>query len=454
MRRCALLALTASLLVHPMGMMAQQDLDIGMKMTKTAAMLGEPVWIDVTVTNRSGRAIYLDFGSECWGNKPLKVSLPDAESTVKPAARCGAGMGGSCGSGALPSLADGETMTRSYVLDGNFHIVRPGSYEALLEKTIRYAPVSSNRSDLQLTASLEKQQTAKSTVVLQVDAPDSAKLLALEQEYARTAMEKPGEPKFPTSPPDGKPMDITAVRLALARRNSEQMEASLRRYAIVEGLSVYPVAGMEAVFHDWVESHQYNAYGLMALKRLNTPAAREALADIASSQAHLQDTWIESFRWQAVDALADLGDKKYSPLLEGLVRDSNVSVHNTALQDLGRLGGEAELNLLAGVARNGRTSEDRREAISAMGDTASLKAVPLLIEFADIADADELAATYIALQELTHLDFPSPAHRPALDVKKAWQQYWNEHRRTARSYGPYECSSPPFNPYLGLGGMQ
>jgi HEAT repeat protein len=454
MRRYALLALTASLLIHPMGTLAQQDLDIGMKMTKTAAMLGEPVWIDVTVTNRSGRAIYLNFGNECWGNKPLKVSLPDAESTVKPATRCGGGIGGSCGSGALPSLADGETMTRRYVLDGDFRIVRPGSYEVLLEKTIRYAPVSSNRSDLQLNASLEKQQTAKSTVVIQVNAPDSAKLLALEQGYARTVVEELVEPKFSASQPDGKPMDISAVRLALDRRNSEQMEASLRRYAIVEGLSVYPVAGMEAVFHDWVESHQYNAYGLMALKRLNTPAAREALAEIASSQAHLQDTWIQSFRWQAVDALADLGDKKYLPLLEGLVRDSNASVHNAALQDLGRLGGGTELDLLASIARNGRTSEDRREAISAMGDTASLKAVPLLIEFADIADADEPAATYIALQELTHLDFPSPDHQPASEIKKAWQQYWKEHRRTARSYGPYDCGSPPFNPYLGLGGTQ
>jgi hypothetical protein len=432
MRRYALLALTGSLLGYPIHMLAQQDLDIGMKMTKTAVMLGEPVWIDITVTNRSGRPINLDFGSACWGNKPLKVWLPDAESAVNPAARCSGGFVGSCLSGALPALADGGTMTRSYVLEGDFHIVRPGSYEVLLEKTIRYAPVSSNRSDLPLTASLEKQQTARSTVVLQVDAADSAKLLALEQAYARTAMEKPAEPEFPASSPDGKPMDITAVRLASDRLYSDQMEASLLHYAIVEGLSVYPVAGMEPVFRNWVESDQYNAYGLMALKRLNTPAAREALADIASSQT--------SFRWQAVDALADLGDKTYLSLLVQLLASPNEPVRRAAIQGVGKLGGDAAVPVLLEEIRTAPNIE-RNDAMTALGDTKSRAAVKVLIDLTGGSGSD-YQNTWWPLFVLTHHRLPTVTYRrTAEQTHDAWQRWWNTGGKDAPVYSPYRCAS-------------
>jgi len=442
MRWYGLLVLTSSLLVHPIHVVGQQDLDIGIKLTKTAVMLGEPAWVDVSVTNRTHEAQYLEFGVACMGLKPLKVQIPAAEPGPKELKRCGQGIGWSCSSGALPSVQPGDTLIRRYVLDGDFQIVRLGSYEVLLEKVVRYAPVSSNRSDLALTASVEKQQTANSTLVLQVDATDSGKLLSLEQEYARTAIERPAVPKFPVYSADGKPNDIVA-----------QMEASMRRDVTAAGLAAYPAAGMETIFRGWVGSHQYNAYGLQALKRLNTAAAREALADIAGSQAQPQDTWVQSFRWQAINALADLGDRKYVPLLEHLIHDSDASIRSAALQGLGRFG-SAELDLLAGIARDGNTIDDRLEAIRAIGDTASLKAVPLLIELADIPDADQPATSYIALRELTHLDFPSPAHRPLPEIKSAWRQYWNQHRQTAGAYGPYECGDPPFNPYLGLGGTQ
>jgi len=439
MRRYALLALTASLLVHPIKMLAQQNLSIGMKMTKTTVMLGEPVWVDVAVTNRSGETIRLDFGNECYGNNPLKVQIPNAEAIVKPATRCGAGVAGSCPTGALPSLADGETMTRRYVLAGDFRIVRPGSYDVLMEKTIRYAPVSAGTSELNLAPSSTNQQTAKQKDTLLVGPADPAKLLALEETIAQAAMERPVEAPSLTNSIDGKLLDRASLREQSHLRQQASSETTLFRYSTAEGLAAYPVAGMERIFRSWMGSGTFDTYGLWGLKRLNTPTARDQLAEMAASQEQLQNSWVQSFRFQAIDALAELGDTTYVPLVERLLGDPSHEVQRAAVRALGLLGGKDAVPLLAARARTRPTKYDRSEAITAMGNTASLTAVPMLLEFADMPDADEPSASFYALNRLTHLGFPNPLGRSAADVKSEWTQFWMAHQANARAYGPYDC---------------
>jgi len=435
-------------LVGSTSALAQQDLDIHIQLTKTTVLLGEPVWVDVSATNRTKQALFIDFGTACAGQKPLKVQIPAAEPAVIEPRRCDGGTMGSCSSGSIPTLQPGETLTRRYVLDGDFRITHTGSYKVLFEKMIRYAPVASGDSDLYLAPTRATQQTAESTAELNVEAADPEKLLALEKADAETAMEKPPDPPLPSSSQDGIPLEKAALKKAMDRFHAVQLESMLDHDRIAEGLSKYPAAGMEPVYLSWLESLRYTTYGLLALKRLNTPAAREALAKVAESQAKPNDSWFQSFRPQAVDALADLGDKTYLPLIERLLHDSNSSVQLSASSVLGLMGGEAELDLLAERARNGPTEGIRVEAIRSIGDTASLNAVPLLIDFVDLPDADEPDVSYYALRTVTHLEFPDPAHRPLHEVQSAWQQFWSLHQLNARAYGPYECRETPYTQRL------
>jgi hypothetical protein len=428
--------------------LAQQDLEIHMHLSKTTILLGEPVWVDVNVTNRAPESIYIDFGSACFGQRPLKVHIPAADPAVIEPRRCDGGTAGSCASGALPVLQPGETASRRYVLDGDFRISHPGSYEALVEKYIRYVPVATNPLDLYINGSNEKQQIAQATVELTVHPSDPERLLALEQNDAETAMEKPPDPPLPGSSREGNPLDKAALKRAWDRRHAAQLESMLNEDAIAAGLSKYPAAGMEPTFLSWVEGFRYSTYGLVALKRLNTEAAREALANMAGSVARPDDTWFQSFRPQAVDALADLGDKTYVPLMVRLIHDSNHSVQISAVHALGMLGGEEELGMLANLARDGATTDDRFEAIRSIGDTASLKAVPPLIDFVSLPDSNEPSESYYALRTLTHLEFPDPDHRPLPEVESAWLQFWSLHQVNARAYGPYECRVTPYSQRL------
>jgi len=399
-----------------------QDLEIRLQLSKTTVLLGEPVWVDVSVTNRTKEALFVDFGVACGGWKPLTVQIPVAEPAIKEPRLCEGGIGISCSSGALPSLQPGEMLTRRYVLDGDFRIVHPGGYEVMIEKTMRYAPVAANSSDLTLTDALARHQVATLNVELEVQVADPEKLLALEQAAAQTAMARPA---------------------VTPRSGFLELEALLLRDVTAQGLSEYPAAGMEDVFRGWVEGHEFNTYGVSALKQLNTPASREALAEIAESKEHPDDTWFQSFRPQAVDALADLGDKTYVPLMERLLHDSSNSVQMSAAQALGLMGGEAELGPLADSARNGPTQGIRLEAIRAIGYTASLKAVPLLIDLVSMEDANQPDGSYYALRTLTHTEFPAPADKSIPEVKSAWMQFWSLRRQGARAYGPYDCEGLP-----------
>src|SRR5271170_2579385 len=165
---------------------AQQALTVRMQLTKTTILLGEPDWVDVSVTNDSDKPLIVDMGADCFGQKPLIVKVPDAEPSVAQPRLCSGGYAGSCASGLPPQLDPGETFTRRYVLSGDFRIVRPGRYNVVLEQPIRYGlgPLPSTARTL---VELSSEQTAKLTVTLVVLPAAPARLLALEQDLAQQA---------------------------------------------------------------------------------------------------------------------------------------------------------------------------------------------------------------------------------------------------------------------------
>jgi hypothetical protein len=432
----------------------QQDISIRMRLTKPSILLGEPVWVDVTVTNRTTEQLRIDMGDTCFGHRPLLVEIPEAEPGSGEHKRCGL-IGGSCLSSA-PSLLDhGNTLTWRYVLAGDFRITHSGAYHVTLHKRVDYAR-EFPRTDPSEFSRNASEQTAKETALLEVRPADPAKLLAIEQALAAEVTAPYAEPPLPAAALPAMP-NSEARRAAL---DAWQFETMVKRTAVAEGLANFPAAGMEPVFNHWLINDGGSGNGLLALQKLNTPESRRLVAQVADPSEDLYSLWRQhvhfadrpgaetaakrSFsNWQAraVHALTEMGDRSYLRLLEKLAGDSSWEVRQEATLGLGLLGGESEVPKLAALAQNATNPRDRSNAIQAMGDTASLKAAPLLISLFTLKNADEPSRSNFALTTITHYSLPPADARTILETQALWQDWWEHNKDNARAYGPFECSA-------------
>jgi HEAT repeats len=429
-RSAALLIMIGAVLLISGRCLAQQnrELDLHMRLTKTSILLGEPDWVDVRITNATSEALRVDTSPACFmfNTRPLEVEIPAAQPGSGEALAC-EGTGGDC-YGTWADIKPGEALTERYVLSGDFRITHPGSYKVLLKKVIRYEPLPS-ANPAKPVGPLKQEQIADAQVTLNVIPADPNKLLGIEQALAQEASGPINLPPFPTST-NGQPVAMEAIRRAEDDRRTIQARTVQVHNSIAEGLAAYPAAGMEPVFRVWLERGTFDAAN--ALRRLNTPAAREVLAQDAESSVASRPQ-----RLAAVTALADMGDKEYLPLLEKLTRDSDHDVAEQAIFGLGRLGGEDELPTLSAIAHDNTMLGYHHDAILSMGESASLKAVPILIDF--LADSGEQDATLTALWMLTHYPLPAAAGRTTLETQRAWKDWWTRNQGSARAYGPSDC---------------
>jgi hypothetical protein len=191
----------------PRSVRSQQELAIQMHATKTTILLGEPDWVDVSVTNRSSQPLRYDMGMDCPNlglPPPLKVEVSGAEpgdGKPKPCVYAGDCLT----SYPPPELAPGETFTRRYVLSGDFRIVQPGRYDVVLEKSINYGP-SPRQHDLSAPLPIPDQETAKLHVTLVVLPPAPQKLLVIERDLAKRVTGPMSLPSIP-APPVGQSFD-------------------------------------------------------------------------------------------------------------------------------------------------------------------------------------------------------------------------------------------------------
>lgn len=431
-------------LVIPGTELLHQDFDVQMHVSKSEFILGEPVWVDVQITNRSTKTFRVDTSPYCFmfNTRPLNVQIPDAEpGNGERDRRCNEQPGGDCFE-TWANLKPGETLTDRYVLSGDFRITHARTYSVLLQKAIHYAlaPDAPAVGVAEKIIHLNQLQSARSEITLNVLPANPERLLAIERTLAAQA-EKPVVIPPVVAIQDGRPISTEEYRRADDDRRKRDRETSEAHHAIGEGLAAYPATGMEPIFHSWLDRGDLESSAMLGLYHLNTKEAREVLAQLAASTGKPDDSVHQNHRLGAVYELARMDDKSYVPLLEKLAHDTNDGVSQQAILGLGMLGGENELPFLTALAREGATASDRQDAIMSMGDTASLKAVPILLDFFKSPDADGPVASIIALSRLTHHQIPNAEHRTPLEVQAAWQDWWKQNQRTARAYRPFECSA-------------
>ena len=197
---------------------------------------------------------------------------------------------------------------------------------------------------------------------------------------------------------------------------------------------------MEPTFVAWETYPQRVGYGIKALKTLNTPDAREALAHLAEPLPERTVNGVRqtNSRWVAIRALASTNDISYLPLIEAYANDPDPEVRRAAIFGMGELGGAQALPALDRIARHTASQVERADAISTMGRTKSAQAVPLLISLFDIPNAGDPTAPNYALMTLTHHTL-TPGFVDPTQMKSLWAAWWQANSRTAQLFGPYDC---------------
>ena len=429
------------------GAMAQDTspLEVRISLSAGTALLGEPVWVNVRIANRSNHALLLSAGGACFNADPIAFNVPAAQPgrSVREPCVTNSGRTEGCYSLLPWRLEPGETLARAYVLEGNFRIAHPGTYLVLVSKLVRYdtaPPEETARPALDL----RQEETATASLALNVLPSAPAQLLTTERALAQEATGTgagafaSNAPAF-TTPPASRVFGNDARHAAY--------DENLVHGSIAAGLAAYPAPGMEPVFGSWIASGTATTDAIDALYHLNTAAARVILARLAQSRMNPADPNFQSARSTAARDLGNMGDVSYVDALERLMEDGNRDVRRSAVLGLAQLGGAAALPFLHARAQNGASEADRADAIEAMGNTASLKAVPMLIDLLGVPDADQPTASEGALFTVTHYALPSSdAGLNLADTKNAWKSWWEQNKATAHAYGQFDCVFPLATP--------
>lgn len=411
-------------------------LDVQMTLSSDTILLGEPLWVDVRVTNRSSTPLSVDMGNNCFGAKPIVIEVPQADPHVDRERRCGVvEEGGNCLMQEPQELAAGASLSKRYVFDGDFRITHDGRYIVRLTKKVRYGPQGA--SPAPIAPMLPDESPSQTTVVdttLDVLPANPPKLLEIERNLAARATATLPPEEFPPQ------ADIETVRRVVNKYHAAAQSANEVQTSIMDGIAAYPAAGMEPFFAARLETTHgsYRSYqAAMALYNLNTPQAREDLAKSTDGPA-TSSTWFE------VQYLGFMGDPSYLPLLERLSSDADAGTRQQAVLALGILGGESELPRLESLEGNATNEADRNNAIMALGFTATLKAVPFLLSLLDTPSLISMSGNSLFL--LTHHQLSSAEYRTTQFTAVAWKTWWDQNQKTARAYHPWENCPEKINP--------
>jgi hypothetical protein len=322
-------------------------------------------------------------------------------------------------------LAPGASATWRYLLEGDFHFTRAGTYRVLVTSHPARPFVASPDPSSIANASVESTTHTLRLVVLP---RDDVALLAREKKLAE-------ELEMPTRRPAGSPIGPD-------QREYEQ-RASANLHQIRRGLIAQPLPGMEEVFSRWLLTNSFEAEGIEGLRNLNTPQARAILATLANTpsarNSYTQDA--------AIRALGEMGDQQFLSLMLAQIASEDDRVHRAAIFSAGKIGGDAAVPKLVDLLR-GANAADRNDASTALSTTNSRAAVKPLIDALAAASDEMQANVYWPLFVLTHHVLPhQPTLRTAAQAHSEWLRWWNDAGKDARIYSRFACAPPgAFNP--------
>jgi hypothetical protein len=380
---------------------------VDLRLEKARYLAGEPIVVVVDVRNVGDEAVGY---SSCDGDVQLAVS--GAERRVPPNIfGCFSGMGsgrGTCSVDHPPLLPPGQTTTFRYLLKE--YDLMPGQYE--------------------LTASGKAGVRWK---YYTVDTP--------------TVPPQPSPKHKETDPVPGAQFDRT-LSLNIMPSTEDELKAALAplvsdaeatdpvqrdhaRAAIVESAPLF----LDSLIARFAAEDQVNRSAIEALGRIATTSSHAHLKTLFTSRA-------DSERSAAVLALARVGHPDDSDWFATVLQDATVDQisRRYAALALGHIAGDQAVQYLE-RALPGATSEVRPSIATALGNTRSRAAVPVLIEmFGNDPDRNAVCG---ALSTLTHQAWCDGTADDPAATRRQWLRSWNENGPNASIFGPDKCPAEP-----------
>jgi PBS lyase HEAT-like repeat len=333
---------------------ARAQLQGHISMAKDVYFAGEPVYVLFEYTNVGKDAVQYSVGdpyAEGCGGYKLEVS----EEAAKERASCGErGGAGECMAGS-EILAAGETRHQLILVNFAHDLSKAGNYEIRAAQEMKYAAAT---GDVRLAGTLQFKVERRFTV--RVVKADRERLEAIYKPYV----------------------------VNLSSQDDEIQREAER--AIVSGAPPW----LEDTIVGMLRQYTSREFALLGLKNLNTARSRGELAKIVQNTSEETEENLTAVRY-----LAELGDKKYFPMLVEIAKKQPANEGREYVMAAAELGGDDAVPFLQELLGRGDGAA-RANAVMGLGKTGSRAAVPLLIEALKDRELRKLAGE--GLVELTH----------------------------------------------------
>lgn len=397
MQRCFLRAAPGILLaVLPPSILAQ--LAVNVSLSKAKYLAGEPVFLDLTVTNRGTDPIQLEAANPLTICSGYRFELQGA--TVRDATTCTDGFAGSCLSGFVV-LAPGKSVKDRVLLNARYDLRQPSQYQLRVSYTAKYAPV---------------------------DKPLPPAALMPHQEFDRRL-------EFvlvPSAIEQLKP-EFSAYLHELDSANGR------KRQEAAEVIAYLAPVFMEPAILRMLHTPGMQSSGVEGLRNLGTPSAHRALAEFVGDSPPIDapGTYQNALRY-----LGEIGNSSDVPVLLGAAHANAPDSYSRklAIEAAARAGGAAAIPALETELRS-PSRETRLDAVGALPMTGSRTAVPVLIQLLRSPNGRISSFAEHGLEALTHLrgakmDGIKP---PPPEAYSKWSRWWMTDGQTENIFKPSQC---------------
>jgi len=377
--------------------LSAQDVKARFTTEKSTYLIGEPVYVVLSVSNTSNDAIWVGFGPTNMFCQNFFIEVPGADSARE---QWGCGIAASCGS-SLWEVAPGKTTAVRQLLNREFRLQRPGAYVVRV-----HTAITVRSQNLFTSPPLDEFKVSDNLTIevqLGVEGQLQDAFQPIVKELARTDLKRRGEAAgaiIETAPPF-----LEDVLIALAKTN-------------------------------------YGFAAMTALRKVDTQNTRSALAQIAT------DSGNQVFRIEAIRNLGRTGDATYLPTLLQLMKSADIQIQGAAAEAVGNLGGATAVQVIT-VLLSSTDVQTRQAGANGLEYTHAREAVPILIGLTLDSDARIRQAAVSGLWLLTHrvafdgnqwADVTTP--QSAGNVHQRWVRWWKSQGNDSKIHGMADCAPP------------
>ena len=389
------------------------QVDVEVTTNKAAYVVGEPVFVILNVRNIGSEAVGY---SSCDGHVDLAVESAEKKKQALNLWGCSSGVigggSGSCGIDHPPMLAPNQSTSFQYLLKdyrlpaGNYVLRAKGSagvrwkyYPNTVPNAPPSPPAQHKEGDPVPGANLD--------ISLPIAfAPGTEEGLRLAYAPYVADAENPGVGTA----------ERRRAREAIAEMAPEFLEKIIAGFAF--GSTPTPD---------------------LAVKGLEQIDSAESRADLTSLYDKSTDLTLRNQIVQALAGIATPNELKFfAELLPGRSTPSDDRIRQWAALGLGHIGGDVAARALSGGLASS-SGQVRQAVATALGNTRSRSAVPLLIRM--YGDNDNTVRNEVcgALSELTHRDWCDGSGTSVTVQQSRWLRWWKLNGPQTALYGHDEC---------------